>query len=99
MTKERSEEISNALLADKNHIRELFELDPEEAAKELAKKGYDFTGAELVEYGDLLTEAKQKLDNSDGELNEGQLDDVAGGGLVTTALLGVAVGYWIYHKW
>ena len=98
MKKERIEEISKALMADEGKIKEMFELTPEEAAKSFAAKGFDFTAEELVEYGDLLTKAKENAAAS-GELDEGQLDDVAGGGAVVALLAGIAFGYWVYRKW
>lgn len=98
MTKERIEEISKALMEDESKIKEMFEMTPEDAAKAFAEKGFNFTAEELVEYGDCLTKVKAHAETND-ELSEGQLDDVAGGSAVATVLFGIAFGYWIYTKW
>ena len=100
MTNERAEVISQALMSDESQIKALFELEPEEAAKKLAEKGYDFTAEELVEYGEVLDREKKEQENANGELDEAALSEVAGGGVVCVALAGVAVGYWLYkQKW
>lgn len=99
MTKERIEQITSALIANEAEVKALFDLGPAEAASELAKKGYDFTETELVEYGKILDEEKKAAEAS-SELGEDALDNVAGGGLIAAAVAGVLVGYWVYgQKW
>lgn len=91
MTKERIDAISQALVEDEKQIPVLFEMEPEEAAKKLNEKGYDFTKDELMAYAEILEqEAKEK----NGEIEESALEGVAGGSLVGVAL-GIAVGYWL----
>ena len=51
---------------------------PEEAQKELAENGYDFTLDEILEMGKELYKIRSSM-NSDGELSEGDLEGVAGG--------------------
>lgn len=97
MTNERIAQITNALMADEAEVKALFELEPADAAKALAKKGYDFTGEELVEYGKILEQEKKSVEFGT-ELTEDVLDNVAGGGLVAAGVAGVLVGYWIYDK-
>ena len=99
MKTEKMEAISQALMDHQSEIQALFAMAPEDAAVRLRELGYSFTPDELIAYGDQLQELKKKTDGPNGELNEESLENVAGGGLVTAALLGVAVGYIIYSKW
>ena len=78
MTEERSLMIGEALAADVEETKRLLDLTPEEAAAELAKKGYDFTAEELIEFRNELQEAA-KLCGGDGELDEEALSSISGG--------------------
>lgn len=97
MSTERINQITEALLQNENEVAALFELSPAEASAKLAQKGFDFTEAELVEYGKILDQQK-KLTEAGSELNEDALDNVAGGGLLAAAVAGVIVGYWLYGR-
>ncbi len=98
MTNERINQITKALLENESEVVALFELTPAEASAKLAQKGYDFTEAELVEYGKILDEQK-KAAEANTELAEDALDQVAGG-VIGYFVAGVLVGYWVYgQKW
>lgn len=98
MSKERMEEISQALMDNQSEIQVLLAMSPEDASARLKTLGYNFTAEELIAYGDELQKMKDKVMSKDGELNEENLEEVAGGGLVTVALFGVVVGYYIYTR-
>lgn len=99
MNKERINQITEALLQNENEVAALFELSPADAAAKLAEMGFDFTEAELVEYGKILDQEK-KAAEACGELSEDALENVSGGGLLAAAVAGVIVGYWLYgQKW
>ena len=53
-------------------------MQPEEAQKVLAENGFNFTMDEILEAGNELYAMRERL-NNDGELNEDDLEDVAGG--------------------
>lgn len=78
MTEERMEQIVNAILAKGDEAQALFEMEPEAAAEKLANGGFPVTADELVELGQAVNKAKPS-GNAEGELNEGDLDAVAGG--------------------
>lgn len=78
MTEERMEQIVEAILAKGDKAQALFDMEPEVAAKELTSGGFPVTADELVELGEAVNKAKLS-GNAEGELNEGDLDTVAGG--------------------
>ena len=91
MNNERINEISNFLAKDIEATKKLLDLDPEKAASEITTKGFEVTADELVEYGEKLKEMGGA--NKD-ELNETELENVAGGVAFSTLLLiGVVAGY------
>lgn len=87
MTEERIQAIGKALAADDAERKALLEMTPEEAAKALAAKGYDFTAEELGEFGKLVADALP-----DGELDADSLENVAGGSVTIAILLGATFG-------
>jgi len=96
ITKERAEILTNVLTTDINRTKTWLVLAPEVAVAEINALGYDFTAAELAEYGEAM-----KASVTQGELSEDELDNVAGGiapwliyagALGVAALCGVAVG-------
>lgn len=95
MTKERMEEISAVLMANESQIPALMAMEPAAAAEQLTKLGCVCTADELVAYSAALNEVKLA---SEGELNENDLENVAGGSLVATFIAGVCVGYLVYNK-
>ena len=103
MQKERFTIIANAIAEDEEFSKKLFDMAPEDAAVKFAEKGYDFSSDELIEFGELC---KQAADQN-GELDESNLEDVAGGVItealftagVTLFLAGCGGGYLISKKW
>lgn len=77
LTNERMSEIAEALGSDQVRIKKLVDMEPEQAAAELAKEGYDITAEELIAFGEKIT----VLASQDGEFNEESLENVSGGGL------------------
>ena len=78
MTEERMNQIVDAILAKGDEAQLLFEMEPEAAAEKLANSGFPVTSDELVELGEAVNKTKLS-GNAEGELNEGDLDTVAGG--------------------
>jgi hypothetical protein len=66
------------VLENEELMMKVVPMAPEEAQKELAANGYNFTMDEIIEMGKDLYALRSKA-NSDGELSEGDLEDVAGG--------------------
>lgn len=93
MTVERMEEISSFLMGNESQIPELMSMEPAVAADKMNAMGFVVTADELIEYSAELNKM-----SPNGELDERSLDNVAGGGLVTTFLVGVCAGYLIYNK-
>lgn len=88
LSEARMNEIVTAMGTDEDEIKKLIEMTPEAAAAEFAAKGYNFTAEELVEFGDSLMASV-----SNGEINEDDLDKVAGGSVVGAVfLVGVIIG-------
>ncbi|MBQ9252452.1 MAG: class IIb bacteriocin, lactobin A/cerein 7B family [Clostridia bacterium] len=101
LTQEKADIITKYLDENEDKRKELFELEPAEAAKELNKVGIDCTAQELEEYGKAL-----QISLAKDELSPEQLESVAGG--VVTVSIGVAVawgiagavvGYAVNSKW
>lgn len=91
MTIERINEISAVLAKDLQKAKDLMEMEPAEAANALAKDGLVVSPEELVEYGE---ELKKMSNKAEGELNENDLENVAGGiAGATVILIGMAIGY------
>ena len=91
MDNERINEISNFLAKDIEATKKLLDLDPEKAAEQITAQGFEVTATELVEYGEKLKElGAAKKD----ELDEADLENVAGGIAFSTLLLiGIVAGY------
>lgn len=86
MIKERIQAIAQILEKDDEQRKALLDMEPAVAAEELRKQGYDFTADELIEFGKLVVSS-----TNEGELDEAQLENVAGGFTIVT-LLGVSFG-------
>ena len=78
MTEERMEDICKALLTMGDEAKALCEMEPEDAAKRMTENGFSVTAEELVELSEEANKMKQ-MENGHGELNENELDSVAGG--------------------
>ena len=104
MEQKRFEAIAQAIAEDESFAKKLFDMSPEDAAIEFSKKGYDFTADELITFG----EECKKFADKNGELNDGDLDNVAGGVVISGAVLtagvtlflsGCGAGYLISSRW
>lgn len=95
LTAERANKLSAFLQADPARAESLAALDPSEAVVQINANGFDFTEAELNEYGDAVRTAAAK---ANGELDVDALDDVAGGSVVVTLLI-TAVVTLLSRKW
>ena len=97
ITTERVEAISAALCngRDNAQITQLLGLTPAEACAKLNAEGCDVTVEELQAYGQYILE-KAKTYSANDELNEDDLDAVAGGkgefraGIVIGIIIGIA---------
>lgn len=93
----RANSLTDALMAEPEKLKELYQKAPIEVVEYLKGKGYDFTEEEVKEYG---LELEAAVKNSNGELSENDLDGVAGGkgefrtGVVIGMLIGIACGGW-----
>lgn len=101
MTDNRAEALSKYLTADADRAAKLLSEEPEAALTAINADGYDFTLDELKEFGAAVREVA-----SSDELNEENLENVAGGvaGVITIAFVGTvcfAVGQRIgkYAPW
>ncbi len=96
MTQERIQSLAEALNADEELTKKIVEMRPADASAALAKKGYDFTADELVEFSEIVTKS-----NESGELDAEDLKNVSGGSLAFA--VGVTVTVWvgvqIYKNW
>lgn len=86
MTKEKISAFQQYLEDHKESNSAIFESSAEDALKELNKTGAGFTIEDLKEIATAFDSA-----NLAGELSEEQLDNVAGGILVETALVALAL--------
>ena len=90
LSNERAEKLSAYLTADIERAKVLLDLTPEEAAEKINADGFDFTADEIKEFGVQL----QKVAASqaeEGELSEDALSEVAGGIVISAAVLGAGV--------
>lgn len=93
MTTERINAISDYLAKDLDGAKALLAMSPEEAAAKISENGFSVTSEELVEYGEAV---KKIAAEKDGELVEGELENVAGGIAASTIILGsMVVGFLI----
>jgi hypothetical protein len=104
MQQEKVELLTQYLTSDPERAKELLELDPKEAVKRINADGYDFTVDELNEYNKAL----KAVVAQEGELNEGELESVAGGIVLTGTMVaglllcfagGTAIGVAAGAKW
>lgn len=103
LTVERAEALTDFLKSDIARAEELFGKEPEEALKIINANGFDFSIDELNEYC-----AEFKAVVSQGELDEDQLENVAGGIVLTAGMVwglagcfagGTAIGIAFGAKW
>lgn len=85
--------IAAAMSADETKVAALLDMSPEAAAAEFKAQGYDFTAEELVAF------AKYIQDNAgNGEIDEDQLDQVAGGSVATAVFVGGVIVGMVLNK-
>lgn len=105
LTVERAETLTNFLKSDPARTEMLFGLESEEALKSINANGFDFTIDELNEY---CAEFKKVMVQGEGELDEAQLENVAGGLVLTGAMVvglaacfvgGTAIGVVAGARW
>ena len=87
ITTERVEKLGNYLKADPVRAKALLEMDAEAALEKINADGNDFTVEELKAFDELMVNAA--ADN--GELGENELETVAGGISVASAILVVKI--------
>jgi len=94
MDQEKIKKIGEVLKADMEHMKDILELSPAEAAKKFTELGCgDVTEQEMVELAEEIKKMAAHL-NTEGELDETALEGVAGGASVEGVLytaLGVTV--------
>lgn len=90
LTNERAEMLANYLTADVSKAKELVDLPVEDAVKAINADGYDFKVDELKDFGEILQSVAGNA-NADGEIDAEALDNVAGGVVVSAAVLGAGV--------
>ena len=93
LTNERAEMLAKYLTDNKDKALDILEMDAGDAVAKINADGYDFTVEELNEFASAL-----ENNASNGELDEGALDDVAGGVLLTPCIAvavaaAAAIGY------
>ena len=100
---ERAEALTNFLKSDPARAEKLLGMEPEVALKEKNDNGYDFNIDELNEYC-----AEFKAVVTQGELDDTQLENVAGGIVLTAGMVwglagcfagGAAIGIAAGAKW
>ena len=86
------------LLHNKDFVKKILSLSPEDAQKEIEKEGGAISVDELKQIGETINNAIR----SNGELDEESLEQVAGGGKrleVVCFAVGVAVGVALIVSW
>ena len=86
MTEERAKALTEYLSKDADRTEQLFDMNIEDAVKEINADGYDFTAEELSEFADAMVKISDKKDS--GELSDEELEDVSGG-------CGISLGFWL----
>lgn len=99
MTDERRSQFAAAAFKDEETAKKFLAMAPLEVISALKAEGIDFTEAEVIEIGEELKAQAEAMKKD--ELNEADLDNVAGGkgefkyGVVTGVLVGIAfLGGW-----
>ena len=101
LTEARAKLLADYLMSDQEKAKRLFDMEPEDALKEINADGYDFTVEELIDFGKAMSLAANKE-----ELSAEDLENVAGGiGIVATYCIAcgiaIACGYGVgrLNKW
>lgn len=79
----------DAVFSDVEFAKSIISMEPEDALKALKEKGYDFCMEEVLEAG---KEISQMMSQMNEELDEGALENVAGGAIGWNFKTGFVVG-------
>ena len=85
LTQEKADQITSFLSQDIDRAKVLLEMEPEEALAEINSAGIECSLNEIKEYGKVLCSAIEITQK--GELNEDDLQQVAGGVIITAGLI------------
>lgn len=94
MTENRMNEIANELNKDEKRAADLLAMEPAEAAASLTAAGFTVTAEELVEFGEKI----KAIASQDGELDDADLDNVAGGSVAGAVFVVGVIGGMILNK-
>jgi lactobin A/cerein 7B family class IIb bacteriocin len=89
LTDERAKKLSDYLVSDVERAQRLVDLPADEALVLINAEGNDFTIDEIKDFGLVMEHVSQS--NKDEELNEEELEEVAGGIVITSAVLAAGV--------
>lgn len=95
MTEERSKALVDYLMADKERAKKLLDLSVEEAVATINGDGFDFTADELKDFGEQL-QALAEMQGENGELDADALSKVAGGVVISGAVLAAGVSLFTF---
>lgn len=90
LTNERAEALAGYLKEDIDRAKRLVDLTAEEAVAEINKDGNDFTVEEIKDFAEQMQSIAASQD-AQGELGEDALNNVAGGVVISGAVLGAGV--------
>lgn len=90
LTNERAEKLANYLAADADRAKKLVDLPVDEAVKAINADGFDFSADELKDFGEVMQKVSSAV-GENGELDEDALGNVAGGIVISAAVLGAGV--------
>lgn len=85
LTQEKANQITEYLSKDIEHTKELLDMEPSVVLAEIKAAGIECELDELVEYGKVLNSAVEMSQKE--ELNEDDLEQVAGGVVITAGLI------------
>lgn len=85
LTQEKADQITSFLSRDIDHARVLLEMEPAEALAEVNAAGIECSLDDIKEYGKVLCSAMEVAQK--GEFSEEDLDQVAGGVVITAGLI------------
>lgn len=108
LTTEKAKILTDYLTSDPENAQKLLAMEPQDALSIINNAGYNFTNEELCEYCSAFKAAVAQGSLENGELNPDELDQVAGGVVLTTGIVlglaacfggGVAIGIAFGAKW
>ncbi len=90
LTGDRAKKLSDYLLKDTEKAQKLLDLPVDDAQKIINAEGNDFTIDELKDFGKVMEQVSKTKSEND-ELNEEDLTEVAGGIVISGAVLAAGV--------